>query len=197
MDGFCCFLVQKSSSLHHSSSAQRQRCGTAGGRQPERSERRTLPAVATTVLFVFFIFCGRGSRVIESTIAWVIVAGSFIAGTLASEWIYDRRRSLLSRLRSRVSWLRLSIAIFCDAAFCLAAMRSWAARIRVFRCASVSERSSSISRKNFSCRANSRHCNMAPKMNASDAANDISHTRIQSNDVVTSAIMSSNSQTNV
>jgi hypothetical protein len=34
-------------------------------------------------------------------------------------------------------------------------------------------------------------------MNASDAPKNISQTRIQSNDVATSAIISSNSQTNV
>jgi hypothetical protein len=34
---------------------ERQRCGTAEIERPERSERETLPAVATTVLFGLFI----------------------------------------------------------------------------------------------------------------------------------------------
>ena len=43
---------------------QRQRCGTAEIGLPERSERGTLPAVATTVLFAFF-----GGLLIEYVIA--------------------------------------------------------------------------------------------------------------------------------
>ena len=34
-------------------SAERKKCGTAEKRRPERSERETLPAVATTGLFAF------------------------------------------------------------------------------------------------------------------------------------------------
>lgn len=44
-------------------SSQRQRCGTAEIELPERSERGTLPAVATTVLFGFLVVSGSGSRV--------------------------------------------------------------------------------------------------------------------------------------
>jgi hypothetical protein len=35
--------------------SERQKCGTAEIGRPERSERETLPAVATTVLLGFFI----------------------------------------------------------------------------------------------------------------------------------------------
>jgi len=145
-----------------------------------------LVAVVWHDLFVFF----------NLGIAWMAVVGGFIGGVFFAEWLFDHRSLLRSRLRSLASKFRLSIAIFCDAAFCLAAMRSCAARIRASRCSSDSDRSSSRSRKNFSCLANSRHCNTAPKMNASDAPKNISQTRIQSNDVVTSAIISSNSSTN-
>ena len=134
---------------------------------------------------------------IESTIVWLVVAGSFIAGALTSEWIFDHRNLLRSRLRSLASKFRLSIAIFFAVASCLAAIRAWASLILTSRCASVSDRSSSKSRKNFSCLAKSRHCNTPPNMKANDAPRNISQTRIQSNDDVTSAIMSSNSSTNV
>ena len=46
----------------HRFSAQRQRCGTAGKGLTERSERRGVPAVATTVLFSILILFGVTCR---------------------------------------------------------------------------------------------------------------------------------------
>ena len=159
---------------------ERQKWWHGGAGLTERSERGTLYAVVTHVLFVFFILFGRKGRVIETTIAWLIVTGSFIGGLLFAEWLFDHRNLPRSRLRSLASWMRLSIAIFCDVALCRAAICSLAERIRASRCSSDSDLSSSISRKNFSCRANSRHCKTPPNMNASDAPKNISQTCIQS-----------------
>jgi hypothetical protein len=146
-----------------------------------------LVAVVWHDLFGFFIL----------GFAWLAIVAGFIGGVLTAEWVFDHRNLLRSRLRSLASKFRLSMAIFFAVASCLAAIRAWASRKRDSFCDSVSERSSSKSRKNFSCRAKSRHCKTPPNMNASDAPRNISHTRIQSNDVVSSAIISSNSSPNV
>ena len=124
--------------------------------------------------------------------AWLAIVVGFIGGVLTAEWIYDRRHFLRSRLRSLASKFRLSMAIFWAVAFCLAATLVCASLIRDSFCASVSERWSSISRKNFSCLGINRHCKTPPNIKASDAPKNISQTCIQSN----SAGMVLNSETN-
>ena len=48
---------------------ERQRCGTAEIGLSERSERGTLPAVATTVLFGFFDFTVEGQPLSEARLS--------------------------------------------------------------------------------------------------------------------------------
>ena len=50
---------------------QRQKCGTAEIGRPERSERETLPAVATTVLLGVFVFVMGSSTNRTFRVAWL------------------------------------------------------------------------------------------------------------------------------